>query len=96
MSVVLFIMSVFALDIFGSTDDEQYAEDTGLLPADIEMQENTLYLSGAAYLALSRILLLCGPRGPYNTFKKCPEFFLRAMSYPDTWFRCLFRCVYSM
>lgn len=50
-----------------------------------------MLVSGSTFLSLSMLYSTGGPRGPYNQFLKCPEWFRGALSYPDHWFRHTFR-----
>ena len=62
------------------------------LPENTRLLCNALLVQAIALLTLVA-LLNPSPRGPYFQFIKCTSFFTTALSYPDRWFRHVFRYV---
>lgn len=79
---------------------EPHPEDAEPLPSDVqellesnEMAQNTMLVASSTLIAFSTFFSPGGPRGPYNQWLKCPEFFRGSLSYPDALFRKMFRSV---
>lgn len=79
---------------------EPHPEDGEPLPSDVqelldsnEAAQNTMLVASSTLIAFSTFFSPGGPRGPYNQWLKCPEFFRGSLSYPDALFRKMFRLV---
>lgn len=89
LSQSLVLQSSYISSDSGDTEDFE-DEDEPLLDG-TDLLCDTLHSVGIGLLSMSALLEGDGTRGPYNTFRKCTSFFPLALSWPDAWFRHIFR-----